>query len=1150
MRRGRQLSNGLLGGLFAVGILGMPFVFEASVTRGAAEAFSARFTVSELAFVLLAAILCVRWRRPRLSPVLIPVSIAVAAFLVSGLAHPSSRSILKTLQFAAAFGCGFAAVREYLRSESGPDRLLRWMAVATAACVALALGQVAAGRHPFFVSGGLFNNHTYGMFLLACFPFLLAQVGGTLRRTKISTLTVLCALAVLVSATLADTGLVVALAIETAAFLWLLFRDGRRWIAPCLTVAAMLVLHGFTHSRDLREFVSKLEPVDVATSFARSSRLAGANPRVLLSVPVRGRSLRLAAPLLGVDVLPIPEPSRQRDEAIPNQRFAEWIAGWRMMAARPFAGVGFGNYQMHIGEYFAPMPKFETREPDSQNGWIVLGSSVGVVGAAALFWALVLAASAGLRSQRERERGEDSLASRNGRMAAAVFAGSVGVLVGGLWTPFTQSGALVPLAVLLAAADSLPGGGPHEPHSLRKRMWRLCVALGLIAAIFPAFSLLRGMKTNETGDVCLWREAETADEVVPPMRIAADREASGGEMAEIPKGVGRGWLSEAGGSAAYDIEIPVAGTYRLWARTRWGDGCGNTFFVRFGDGPRLVLGNDAVFGEWHWVALGGVSLHAGRVRVEVSNREDGVALDKFALTNDSDFHPVGKWDLAFSRDLGRTPLRGWETPAPQQWQPTGAGKGQRLSLPHGDYSGTARMLLTAPLDSDFEITFTCRLLDTDSDIRLVPLFESDDDFLFLELQPGHTSLCRMRAGEAEVLESVKNAPAIVAGVPLRVAFAFRNGSMTAACNGAWLLEHVDRRLAKGRCGFDSTAGGAEAIAFDVRPLDDIYYLYEKAKATHPSARQGETLIGNDSWANYSIALKFENGSLGRPLRFRADSGGQNFCELLPHPSGYTLRVVRNGQEIASQPISLSPTSPAAPHEFVLRLIEREVTLLVGGREVATALLPPEAPLRGAIGLSLEGVDRVEVKGLRRFFDGFGGCDGNNSASWSPVSGKWRVFSEEVEGLQDTFGQFASGAALTLAGEPSWENYSLSCMTRASGDGTVGLVFHYRDAGNYDLVRWVGADSAISGAGRIELVRRRNGTDQVVALAPLAREANRWYELRVVPNALGGDGTLILQVDATEVLSAPPDDSPAVGQIGLFVEDCPGSFFDNVKVDFY
>ena len=96
------------------------------------------------------------------------------------------------------------------------------------------------------------------------------------------------------------------------------------------------------------------------------------------------------------------------------------------------------------------------------------------------------------------------------------------------------------------------------------------------------------------------------------------------------------------GQAVYRIRVAKAGVYSLWARTFWANGCGNSVAVSVNGSTPKVLGEDGTYDKWHWVGGNArVKLNAGVNTVVLKNRETGVSVDQFYLTQDADYTPVG-----------------------------------------------------------------------------------------------------------------------------------------------------------------------------------------------------------------------------------------------------------------------------------------------------------------------------------------------------------------------------------------------------------------------------------------------------------------------------------------------------------------------------
>jgi hypothetical protein len=122
----------------------------------------------------------------------------------------------------------------------------------------------------------------------------------------------------------------------------------------------------------------------------------------------------------------------------------------------------------------------------------------------------------------------------------------------------------------------------------------------------------------------------------------------GGEKGlRIGANIGRGWRGEAGGQAVYKFYVPRDGAYHIWAYALWFDQCANAVFAQIDDSQKAILGNDPVYGQWHWVRGFQTELRQGSHTLVLSNHSDHVSIRKVLLTNASTIAP-GRYDLVFS----------------------------------------------------------------------------------------------------------------------------------------------------------------------------------------------------------------------------------------------------------------------------------------------------------------------------------------------------------------------------------------------------------------------------------------------------------------------------------------------------------------------
>jgi hypothetical protein len=166
---------------------------------------------------------------------------------------------------------------------------------------------------------------------------------------------------------------------------------------------------------------------------------------------------------------------------------------------------------------------------------------------------------------------------------------------------------------------------------LMKRTLMLVAASLLVAAVVQA------------APVKIVVEAENYLSIVPSMTKATSSVASGGAYIHIPlqrpHGTKEGVPIDQG-RTSYKIKVPAKGKYRFWGRAHWHDGCGNSFFLKVGNKPVVVFGQNGTYGRWHWVRGPLLDLDAGVVTIVIQNREDGSMLDQFMLISDQRYVPV------------------------------------------------------------------------------------------------------------------------------------------------------------------------------------------------------------------------------------------------------------------------------------------------------------------------------------------------------------------------------------------------------------------------------------------------------------------------------------------------------------------------------
>lgn len=145
------------------------------------------------------------------------------------------------------------------------------------------------------------------------------------------------------------------------------------------------------------------------------------------------------------------------------------------------------------------------------------------------------------------------------------------------------------------------------------------------------------------GRICV--EAESG-KITSQVVLFKDPECSGGAGIEVPENVNHDpktgeVFPKVSGESVISLNVGQEGTYQLWARCWWADGCGNSFLVSVDGGERTTV-SGGNYKRWYWVRGPRIRLSAGKHTLAVHNSEDGARMDQLFLTSDFGRIPVGK----------------------------------------------------------------------------------------------------------------------------------------------------------------------------------------------------------------------------------------------------------------------------------------------------------------------------------------------------------------------------------------------------------------------------------------------------------------------------------------------------------------------------
>jgi hypothetical protein len=81
---------------------------------------------------------------------------------------------------------------------------------------------------------------------------------------------------------------------------------------------------------------------------------------------------------------------------------------------------------------------------------------------------------------------------------------------------------------------------------------------------------------------------------------------------------------------------------------------------------------------------------------------------------------------------------------------------------------------------------------------------------------------------------------------------------------------------------------------------------------------------------------------------------------------------------------------------------------------------------------------------------------------------------------------------SVVGQPWWDNYRYDAALRGPVDAKIGMVFAFQDDKNYGLFRWTARNIEKKVSGARELIRIRDGKEEVLAQSEGGYEPDEWY----------------------------------------------------------
>ncbi len=303
-----------------------------------------------------------------------------------------------------------------------------------------------------------------------------------------------------------------------------------------------------------------------------------------------------------------------------------------------------------------------------------------------------------------------------------------------------------------------------------------------------------------------------------------------------------------------------------------------------------------------------------------------------------------------------------------------------------------------------------------------------------------------------------------------------------------------------------------------------YWFWDRYRTRAAVRAKGSGLVG--------LAGYLRDDKTYLAFEWQAAGGGGGERRLVAVVDGQKTVLAKNDggwQQDQWYEIALELTGGVVEAEIDGRVAVRAQTDLLG---------------QGEVGLLAEQVefadfDDVSIVGSEDLVETF---SAERAGRWRAVAGNWRLEADNP-GERDP-GVVANHGApgLLVGGNAAWRNVRVGTTAKVATGAGAGLVAGYRDERNYVALRWGGRGAPAPWRDKLQLIRVRDGAEEVLVQRDGAPPAGEWHRLNLTVE----DGWIGAAIGGQRILEAF-DPSLSAGLAGLLAAG-ERVIFDGVTVE--
>jgi hypothetical protein len=274
---------------------------------------------------------------------------------------------------------------------------------------------------PYFVRGFFANWNVLGSYLCIVIPLIYVELLYSKEKSQKIWMGALLLITYLI---LLSGSALLSIFIGLSVISWMFNRKVfiRFFISTFLLFSLYPFIMPAKNTTALKEFASIYEQGSVNENYYRRLvQIDALEKNTLFSKIFEDKLLTISGDnLMSVKLPEIKSGEKYKDmdnkRHIKN-RYIEMQASLNMLSENTLLGVGLGNFQNQIGSFYNELPKINTAEINQHNGYLIVASTMGILGLSALLWLFFLA------WKQAKERFKSRTKDRN------IFLGLVGCIL-------------------------------------------------------------------------------------------------------------------------------------------------------------------------------------------------------------------------------------------------------------------------------------------------------------------------------------------------------------------------------------------------------------------------------------------------------------------------------------------------------------------------------------------------------------------------------------------------------------------------------------------------------------------------------------------------------------------------------------------------